>query len=98
MTALEKTIAGITVVKARMEFHRHASAKVVGDALELLKGFKKIKEQLEELRIMEDSKIKECDSYCDWEAKKYHQGRFDAYSIALAGFEQKDGEQGEQSY
>ena len=37
MTYLEKTIAGLSVVKARMEFHRHASAKVVGNALELLK-------------------------------------------------------------
>ena len=45
MTDLEKTIAGLSVVKARMEFYRHASAKVVGDALALLKEQQK---QIEE--------------------------------------------------
>lgn len=45
MTDFEKTIAGLSVVKARMEFHRHASAKVVGDALELLKEQQEQKEK-----------------------------------------------------
>ena len=71
----------------------YCGAKVNRDALELLKGYKKLKEQLKELQIIENSRVKDCDDACDWEARDYHKGRFDAYSIALAHFDRKDGEQ-----
>ena len=104
MADIEKVIKGLECCNNRNDCKQCSYAteydqnldcidKTRADAIELLKGFIKLKEQLEELQIIENSRVKDCDSACDWEARNYHRGRLDAYSIALAHFDQKDGEQ-----